>query len=113
MSAITAHVLDTSRGKPAASLAVTLERQQLDASFTRLAQAQTDADGRVSGLLGVGALSPGVYRLTFATAAYFEAQGLPVFYPRVEILFQVLDPSEHYHIPLLLSPYGYSTYRGS
>ena len=100
MSAITTHVLDTARGRPAAGLPVTLEVQT--------------ADGRARNLLPEGApLVRGVYRLLFETAAYFTANGLEGFYPRVTVVFEVRDPAQRYHVPLLLSPHGYSTYRGS
>jgi 5-hydroxyisourate hydrolase len=73
----------------------------------------TDADGRVSGLLAAGKLEARTYRLSFETGAYYRAQGRPGFYPRVDIIFEVVETTDHYHVPLLLSPFGYSTYRGS
>lgn len=111
MSAITTHVLDTSRGRPAAGVPVRLEEPR---GGGVLGQGVTDADGRLRDLLPAGhALSAGAYRLIFDTAAYFAALGVESFYPAVEIVFVVRDAAEHYHVPLLLSPYGYSTYRGS
>lgn len=113
MSAITTHVLDTSRGRPAADVPVVLERMS-DAQGPRvLAQGATDADGRLRGLLPPGPVQPGVYRLTFDTGAYFGVHGVQAFYPEVSVLFTVRDGEEHFHVPLLLSPFGYSTYRGS
>jgi 5-hydroxyisourate hydrolase len=104
---ISTHVLDAVSGKPAAGVPVTL----LDAGHATLTSAYTDADGRIAAL---GAeLSLGVYRLTFDTAAYFAAQGVSAFYPEVTITFEITDATATYHVPLLLSPYAYSTYRGS
>ena len=113
MSPITAHVLDTAVGQPARGLTVRLDAQDEQGGFHALASAVTDADGRVRALLAPGTLRAGTYRVTFETEAYLRAQGRPVFYPQVEVLFRVEQPGEHYHIPLLLSPFGYSTYRGS
>lgn len=113
MSAITTHVLDTSLGKPAAGVAVTLEAHS-GAGWKTLASGTTNADGRLRDLLPEESkLVPGTYRLRFETAAYFRARGVESFYPHIEITFQVKDASQHYHVPLLLSPFGYSTYRGS
>ena len=113
MSPITAHVLDTALGQPARGLGVQLDEQDDHARFRLLARAATDDDGRVRALLAPGSLRAGTYRLTFETGAYLRATGRPVFYPRVEVVFCIEQPEQHYHIPLLLSPYGYSTYRGS
>ncbi len=113
MSAITTHVLDTSRGRPAAGVAVVLELRE-GSAHRELGRGATDADGRLRTLLPDGAaLSPGEYRLTFLTGPYFEAAGVTGFYPEVTIAFTVRDAEQHYHVPLLLNPYGYSTYRGS
>jgi len=110
---ISTHVLDTARGQPAAGLRVVLERVERIIAI-ELARLATDADGRVRELLPAGtALEAGTYRLTFDTGAYFEAAGVQAFYPSVSVLFTVRDPSQHHHIPLLLSPFGYTTYRGS
>jgi 5-hydroxyisourate hydrolase len=109
MSAITTHVLDTSRGQPAAGVVVRLER-----GAAVLASGRTDADGRLRDLLPEHvALTPGVYRLVFDTGVYFRDQAVEAFYPHVAIDFEVRDAAQHYHVPLLLSPFGYSTYRGS
>jgi 5-hydroxyisourate hydrolase len=107
MSAITTHVLDTARGVPAVDVAVRLERVDA-AGNIEMASACTDANGRVSEL-GPELIEPGTYRLVFDTAAY--ASG--TFFPEVAVTFTVTDEGEHYHVPLLLSPFGYSTYRGS
>ena len=108
---ITTHVLDTALGRPAAGVAVTLERRD-GAAWTSIGAASTDADGRVREL-GASTLRPGHYRLTFAVAAYFKARGVTSFYPEVVVVFDVQASDQHYHVPLLLSPFGYSTYRGS
>jgi 5-hydroxyisourate hydrolase len=112
MSTITTHVLDTARGRPAAGMAVTLAALAGDA-WTPIGAGVTDADGRVPGLVAEGAARAGIHRLSFATGAWFDDQGTAGFYPEVRIVFLVEDPEAHYHVPLLLSPYGYSTYRGS
>lgn len=117
MATISTHVLDTALGAPAAGIAVTLE--WVDPSSERehgtpIGGGTTDADGRVRDLLARGeTLGPGVYRLRFDTGAYFAASRREAFYPEVAVLFQVRDEAQHYHVPLLLSPFGYSTYRGS
>ncbi|HEY7119755.1 MAG TPA: hydroxyisourate hydrolase [Tepidisphaeraceae bacterium] len=110
MSAITTHVLDVSRGCPAAGIAVRLER----VGQGLLGQGRTDADGRLRTLLTEGArLEPGSYRLAFDVEDYFAAQGVESFYPTIEVTFFVRDGAQHHHVPVLLSPFGYSTYRGS
>lgn len=110
---ITTHVLDTARGRPAAGLAVVLESEQ-EGSWREIGRGVTDDDGRVKTLLAPGAsLAAGRHRLTFATGPYFTAQRVAAFYPEVQVLFAVVDPTQHHHVPLLLSPFGYSTYRGS
>lgn len=113
MSAITTHVLDTARGRPAARIRVALEQRDAEEQWKPIAQGSTDADGRLRTLMpdGTEAL-PGTYRLVFDTRSYFEAQGSSAFYPEVIVTFSV-SAEEHYHVPLLLSPFGYSTYRGS
>lgn len=113
MSPITTHVLDTSLGQPAEGVVVTLARLGDDDAAIDLRHGVTDGDGRITTLLGPGPVEPGVYRLTFETTAYFASTRRESFYPRVEIAFHVVEGSEHYHVPLLLSPFGYSTYRGS
>src|SRR5262245_20105912 len=109
---LTTHVLDTTSGAPAAGVAVVLMQLGEDGRWHQVADGQTDDDGRLA-LLNPQDLKSGRYRLSFATGDYFQQRSLPVFYPQVSIEFQVQDPQEHYHVPLLLSPFGYSTYRGS
>jgi len=113
MSGITTHVLDTSRGRPASGVPVVLEFQEND-SWREIARAETDADGRVRQLLPPGApFVAGTWRLTFGVGNYFATRGVETFYPEASIVFVIRDTEQHYHVPLLLSPYGYSTYRGS
>ena len=113
MIAITTHILDTSRGKPAVGVAVVLELQSAQ-GWQALGQGVTDTDGRVHCLLGDNfVLAPGTYRLTFQTGDYFDAQHVESFYTEVTISFIVRERGAHYHVPLLLSPFGYTTYRGS
>jgi 5-hydroxyisourate hydrolase len=110
---ITTHVLDTSAGRPAAGVAVVLEMRRGDA-WEAVGEGKTDDAGRLGDLLPDGAASKSaVYRLRFGTGAYFDGRGLTAFYPEVTIEFAVTDPGQHHHVPLLLSPFGYSTYRGS
>lgn len=109
MSQVTTHVLDTATGGPAPAVTVVLEHDLADPPA--VATGQTDQDGRVTDL-GPDRLEPGIYRLRFHTGAYFAAIGVPAFYPEVSISFEITD-TEHYHVPLLLSPFGFSTYRGS
>ncbi|MGI8498012.1 MAG: hydroxyisourate hydrolase [Gemmatimonadaceae bacterium] len=109
MSAITTHVLDIARGRPAAGIVVRLEREG-----STLAEGITDSDGRVAALLPAGhQLDAGAYRLIFHTDEFFRAAGMDTFYPEVVVTFVVRDPREHHHVPLLLAPFGYTTYRGS
>ena len=110
---ISTHVLDTSAGQPAAGIQVRLLRGD-GTAWAVIAEERTNADGRVPSLLPVGLQAePGEYRLAFDVAAYFAARRQPSFYSTIEIAFTVRDASQHYHVPLLLSPFGYSTYRGS
>ncbi|MET0790327.1 MAG: hydroxyisourate hydrolase [Polyangiaceae bacterium] len=112
MSSITTHVLDTSLGKPAAGLPVRLSVR--DGELLRaLADSVTDADGRVRQFPVSQALSAGSYQLSFEVRAYFRATRREAFFERVTLEFSVLDASEHFHVPLLLSPFGYTTYRGT
>ncbi len=112
MSSITTHVLDTARGGPAAGVPAVLELRSGPEGWNERGRGTTDADGRIKDLV-TGPLVPGVYRLTFDTAVYFRSLKLEGFYPYVAIVFEVRDPAQHHHVPLLLSPFGYSTYRGS
>lgn len=114
MSAITTHVLDTARGRPARGVPVALEWQTADANWQTLGQGVTDEDGRLRTLLAPDhQLQPGSYRLTFDTGAYFARHNTVSFYPQVAVIFAIEDAAQHYHVPLLLAPFGYSTYRGS
>lgn len=112
MSKITTHVLDTARGRPAANVAIHLALRAGEV-WKELATARTDEQGRVGSLLPPDRPhAPGTFRLRFDVAEYCRAEGFPAFFPYVEVVFEVHDDS-HYHIPLLLSPFGYSTYRGA
>jgi 5-hydroxyisourate hydrolase len=113
VSPITCHVLDTSIGRPVRSLSVQLAVLEPDQRWVVLATRTTDADGRITDLLAPGDLQARMYRLVFDTGSYLAASGRPAFYPEVVVTFSVSSASEHYHVPLLLSPFGYSTYRGS
>ena len=114
MTRISTHVLDIAQGQPAKDVPVRLERQEAGGIWRLLASSCTDQDGRCAQLLPENeALTPGVYRLGFDTAAYFSARKVDGIYPVVEIAFQVRNGEEQFHIPLLLSPNGYTTYRGS
>lgn len=114
MSTISTHILDTSRGAPASGVAVCLEVQNTDESWTELSHAWTDTDGRVKPFFLVEQpVTDGTYRLVFDTEPYFSSLSVDCFYPQVSVVFKVDDTSQHYHVPLLISPYGYSTYRGS
>jgi 5-hydroxyisourate hydrolase len=105
---LSTHVLDATRGRPAEGVAIRLERDgQVIATGT------TDQDGRLRDWLPDGEPGAGVYRLVFDTGAYFAAGGVAAFYPEVAVTFTVTDPAAHHHVPLLLSPFAYSTYRGS
>jgi 5-hydroxyisourate hydrolase len=112
MTFITTHVLDTSLGKPAPAIGVTLSIQE-GASLRELGRGSTDADGRVRVFSPAPPRQAGSYRLSFETASYFEATGRAAFFERVTLDFCVADASQHYHVPLLLTPFGYTTYRGS
>ena len=114
MGQITTHILDTSRGKPAVGVTVTLAQLGADGAATDMGRGQTDADGRLKTLLAEGRrLDAGDYRLTFDVGAYFAKDNVASFYPTVSITFRIVGTGEHYHVPLLLNPYGYSTYRGT
>ena len=112
-SPITSHVLDTALGIPARGLGLRLDVLEASGNWKTVAQGTTNGDGRVPDLMRAGSLEARTYRMTFETGAYHEARGQSCFYPRVEVLFTIDDPAAHYHVPLLLSPFGYSTYRGS
>ncbi len=107
---ITTHILDTTLGRPARGVPIALERQS---GWTPVAAGHTDDDGRLKTLTPPGPVEPGIYRLRFDTQHYFTATGTRGFYPFVEVVFDIVDGAAHYHVPLLLNPWGYSTYRGS
>ena len=111
---LSSHVLDAVVGRPAAGVGLTLDRAR-NGDWEPIGAGATDDDGRWrhSDAAADAELSPGIYRLTFATGDYFRASGTTGFYPEVIVTFEVTDPAAHYHVPLLLSPYAYSTYRGS
>ena len=108
MTTLSTHVLDTAIGRPAEGVPVAFEREGIV-----LGSGLTDADGRVRNLSSVAPLSSGQYRLVFSVAAYFAATGRESFYSEIVVSFQITEAAQHYHVPLLLSPFGYSTYRGS
>ncbi len=108
---ITTHVLDTSRGAPGRDIAVELEHQR-EGAWHAIGAGRTDTDGRLR-TLTPGPVAAGTYRLRFHTAAYFAAMDVATFFPMVEVVFDVHDATAHYHVPLLVSPFGYSTYRGT
>jgi len=113
MTQITTHILDTSKGAPAAQVLITLMRQQED-DWLLLGTGETNTDGRVADFTGDSeALQAGVYKLSFFVENYFKSTEQSCFYPHVEVVFEIGGDGQHYHVPLLLNPYGYSTYRGS
>lgn len=112
MSQITTHILDTTKGKPAEGVRISLYRGEND-EWTELSSGITNSDGRIKDLLKTNEpLQRGIYKLRFETKDYFDRQQVATFYPYVEIIFDITT-DEHYHVPLLLNPFGYSTYRGS
>ncbi len=114
MNGITTHVLDTSRGRPADGLPVLLQRRIGAEEWAIVARGETDRDGRMRAVTtDTDVLERGLYRLVFHTRKYFERNSVPSFYPSITVEFEVVDASDHYHVPLLLSPFGYTTYRGS
>ena len=113
MSQITTHVLDTSKGSPAEGIKITLQQPIGSDQWQNICSGITNADGRIAQFLPDDKIiEPGIYRMLFDTKSYFEASNTKHFYPFVPIVFEIFD-TEHYHIPLLLNPFGYSTYRGS
>jgi 5-hydroxyisourate hydrolase len=114
MSAITTHVLDTAQGKPAAAILVILERRTHSAGWQKVGEGLTDIDGRITDLLPTTDLMvSGHYRLTFEVGPYFMLQDIDCFFPKISVDFTIKDAHQHHHVPLLLSPFGYTTYRGS
>jgi len=113
MTQITSHILDTSAGKPAEGVLITFMQQQAD-DWIMLGSGATDQDGRVSSFSETdSALLAGIYKLTFYLSDYYQAMEQSSFYPLVDVIFEIEGDGQHYHVPLLLNPYGYSTYRGS
>jgi 5-hydroxyisourate hydrolase len=106
---LSTHVLDAMTGRPAQGVAVRLE-QRVDGEWRTAAEGVTDADGRIGSL---GEPAAGTHRLHFDTGGYFGAAGVTTFYPEVTVTFSVIDAAAHHHVPLLLSPFAFSTYRGS
>ena len=110
---LSSHILDINVGKPAAGVKITLSRQDASGDWTQIEERVTDENGRVKDFLKeTPAGNIGIYKLTYHIAPYFETQGQDTFYPFIEVVFQIKDGA-HYHVPNTLSPYGYSTYRGS
>lgn len=113
MTQITSHILDTSLGKPANGVLITLLQQQGE-DWYMMGSANTDTDGRVGDFTGPADKLPGgIYKLTFYLSEYYERQQQTSFYPYVEVAFEIAGDGQHYHVPLLLNPFGFSTYRGS
>ena len=111
---ITTHILDTAKGRAAAGVQVLLEFRGEGGDWQSISRGTTDLDGRLRTLYpDAKPLAPGVYRLTFDTGRYFEAAGTSAFYPEVVVVFETAPGEKHYHVPLLLSPFGFSTYRGT
>ena len=113
MTHLSTHVLDLARGMPAAGVPVRLEGLDTSGSWQPISSARTDNDGRCVELLPAGESSPGFYRLIFNTGSYFRALSVAALYPVIEVTFEVREGESRFHIPLLLSPNGYTTYRGS
>ena len=113
MTTISTHVLDLVRGGPAVGVGITLSWQCLDGSWQILQSGETNQDGRLPGLLSETAPQMGLFRIQFGTGPWFTARGERCFYPEVQIHFEIPSPGQHWHVPLLMGPYGYSTYRGS
>ena len=112
MSGLTSHVLDTALGHPAAGVAVTLSERR-DGAWHEYATRRTDADGRTGDFFAGTDFHAGTYRLRFALAEYHDSLGTAGFYPHADVVFIVRDAAEHYHVPLLVSRFGYATYRGT
>ena len=112
MSPITTHILDTHRGCPAQGVPIQIFQLQ-DGGYVLLAEGVTNEDGRIRELLPEGSLETGIYKMRFDTKSYHDSLGIQGFYPEALVVFEILVTEQHYHIPLLLSPFAYSTYRGS
>ena len=114
MTAITTHVLDTALGKPASGVPVMLQRRNEQNEWENVGHGETDGDGRLRTLMPADApLRPGIFRLVFDTQRYFHGHGVRSFYPHVIVMFEVVTGETHYHVPLLVSSWSYSTYRGN
>ena len=109
---ISTHILDLSAGRPAAGVRVTLTRVDT-AARAEIGGGVTDADGRLRDLVGAARVVAGTFELTFETGAYFRDRGVTSFHPRITVVFEISDAAQHHHVPLLVSPFGYTTYRGS
>ena len=112
MSTITTHVLDTSRGRSADGIRIELQRKSGE-NWKTVGEGRTDANGRCNNLMGDGQPEAGTYRLVFHAGAYYQTLHTETFYSEIPVIFEVREPNAHYHVPLLISPFGYSTYRGS
>ena len=113
MGPITTHVLDIAKGSPAENIPIQLD-SWINSEWQLIGCGSTNADGRLTNLLEPGSLAKGNYRISFNVEKYFSSQNIQsFFYPMVRIEFKILNPEQQYHVPLLLSPFGYSTYRGS
>jgi len=113
MSQITTHVLDTAKGTPAEGINIALQKPIGENQWEDIVTGVTNSDGRIPGFMSEDLeLVPGIYRMWFDTASYFQKESITGFYPEIPVIFEIKD-TQHYHIPLLLSPFGYSTYRGS
>jgi len=112
MSGISTHVLDTASGRPVRGLRLHLDKH-VEGHWLTVREATTNADGRVDGKMATDDLSEGTWRMVFHTGEWFDSASVEAFYPVVRVVFRVADSTQHYHVPLLLSPFGYSTYRGS
>jgi 5-hydroxyisourate hydrolase len=114
MSTITSHILDTTVGRPAEGVSVLLENETAPQTWVPVGDAVSDAEGRVANMVPASlTLRAGKYRLSFDTGPYYAAKNLRAFYPEVYVIFHVHDPEQHYHLPLLISRFGYTTYRGT
>ncbi len=109
---LSSHILDNSTGEPAPYVSVTLEKMNVDNSWTKVTTHVTDKDGRINDFLPYGQNNEGVYKLVFHIQSYFDSKKLQTFYPFIEIVFRIKG-NKHFHVPLTVSPYGYSTYKGS
>lgn len=110
---LSSHILDITTGKPAADVKITLSKQDAKGNWVVIEEKNTDANGRIKDFLKQeGKNNTGIYKLTFHTNPYFKSLGQKSFYPFIEVVFELVD-SEHYHVPITLSPFGYSTYRGN